>query len=349
MTVSHIGWKRRHVIAGGMAAILVSRTARAMTDYEHTLYEAAKKEGELTWYTAQILGETAQRVITAFNAIYPGIKVNLLRASGQVLYQRVMQEISMNALQGDVIGLSDTGGQQTELKDAGHLMKYRPHRASEVYPMFQNADPDDFFHITTATLNIIVYNTKLVKPEDAPKAWSDLADPKWKGKLAIGHPGFSAMSTQWVAKMNALYGWGFMEKLAKNDTQVTRNINDTVTLVTAGERALGTAPAPAARPGAAKGNPIAVIYPSDGTMLAATSTGIAAVTKHPNAAKLMMEFLLGPECARVLVNDYGDSIRPDVPALNGQTMADVKLIVPTAEENRSMGTLIEPFRNLFGF
>lgn len=100
MTASRLAWNRRTVLAGGLATILGARTARAATEYEQTLYEAAKKEGELTWYTAQILGETAQRVITAFNAAYPGIKVNLLRASGQVLYQRVMQELQMNALQG---------------------------------------------------------------------------------------------------------------------------------------------------------------------------------------------------------------------------------------------------------
>ena len=228
-------------------------------------------------------------------------------------------------------------------------MKYRPRRAGEVYPMFQNADPDDFFHITAVNLNIIVYSTKLTKPEHVPKAWSYFADPKWKGKIAIGHPGFSAMSTQWVAKMKTLYGWEFLEKLAKNDTQVTRNINDTVTLVTAGERALGPAPAASARPGVAKGNRIGIVYPSDGTVLAATSSGIYAGTRHPDAARLLMEFLLGPECARVIVNDYGESPRPDVPALNGKTVSDVKLIAPTAVESRTMGELIEPFRTLFGF
>ncbi len=340
---------RRGALALSLASVLGARAARAMTDYEQTLYAAAKKEGELTWYTSQILGETAQRVIAAFNGVYPDLKVNLLRASGQVLYQRVMQEIGLNALQGDVISLSDTGGQQQELKEAGHFMKYRPHRASEVYPMFQNADPDDFYHVTTAALTVIVTNTKLVKPEDVPKSWLDLTDPKWKGKVAIGHPGFSSLATAWVAKMNALYGWSFMEKLAKNDTQVTRNINDTTTLVTAGERQLGTTPAPSARPGVAKGNPIGLVYPSDGALLAASPSGIAAVTKHPSGARLLMEFLLGPECAHVLVNDYGDSLRPDVVSLSGQSIADIKTISPTAAESRGMGDLVEPFRALFGF
>ena len=344
-------WPRRNLLLGGLAASMtgIARHGAAMTDYEKTLYEAARKEGEITWYTSQILGETAQRVVTAFNAVYPDVKVNLLRASGQVLYQRVMQEISMNALQADVVSLSDTGGQQEELKQAGQFVQYKPHRAPEVLRVFQNIDPDGFYHITVVAVTVIVYNTKLVKPEDVPKTWADLADPKWKGKVAIGHPGFSSLATAWVTKMNALYGWSFIEKLAKNDTQVTRNINDTTTLVTAGERALGVTPAPTARPGEAKGNPIAIVYPADGALLAASPSGIIKTAKHPNGAQLLMEFLLGPECARVIVADYGDSIRPDVPSLGGKSLSDFKTISPTADESRSMGTLVEPFRNLFGF
>ena len=342
---------RRTLLLGGLAAMLgqPGQSNAAMSDYEKTLYEAAKKDGEVTWYTSQILGETAQRMVTAFNALYPSVKVNLLRASGQVMYQRVMQEISMNALQADVVALSDTGGQQKELKQAGIFASYKPHRAPEALPAFQNADPDDFYHVTTVAATVIVYNTKLIKPEDAPRSWADLADPKWKGKVAIGHPGFSSLATAWVTKMNSLYGWGFMEKLAKNDTQVTRNINDTTTLVTAGERAIGVTPAPTARPGEAKGNPIAIIYPTDGALLAASPTGVVKASKHPNAARLLMEFLLSPECARVIVADFGDSIRPDVPPLSGRSLIEIKTITPSAEESRDMGNLVEPFRNLFGF
>jgi iron(III) transport system substrate-binding protein len=345
-------WSRRRTLLGGLAAATgFARAGKAaMSDYETDLYAKAKKEGEVTWYTAQILGETAQRVVTSFNAMYPGIKVNLLRASGQVLYQRVMQEISMDALQGDVIGLADGGGQQAELKEAGHFAQYKPRRASEVMPAFQNIDPDGYYHVTNANLAIIVYNKQLVKADEKPRTWRDLADPKWKGKAAMGHPGFSSMSTTWVVVMKRLYGWSYFEQLAKNDTQVTRNINDTTTLVTAGERALGCTPVPTARMGVKRGNPIGVIYPEDGSLLLVSPTGIAKNSKHPAAARLLMEFLLGPECAAVIVEDLGDSIRPEVEPPKGEPkLSDIKTIQATFEESKSMGSLVEPFRDLFGF
>jgi hypothetical protein len=63
-----------------------------------------------------------------------------------------------------------------------------------------------------------------------------------------------------------------------------------------------------------------------------------------------MEFLLGPTCARVIVEDLGDSIRPEIEPPKGEPrLSDIKTIAATFEESKNMGSLVEPFRNLFGF
>jgi iron(III) transport system substrate-binding protein len=41
-----------------------------------------------------------------------------------------------------------------------------------------------------ASLSPIGYNTNLVKPEDAPKSFADLLDPRWAGKMVKGHPAY---------------------------------------------------------------------------------------------------------------------------------------------------------------
>ena len=74
-----------------------------------------------------------------------------------------------------------------------------------------------------------------MKEADAPKNWTDLLDPKWKDKIALGHPGFSGYVGTWAVTLRKLYGWDFFEKLAKNNPQVGRSINDTVTMLNAGE------------------------------------------------------------------------------------------------------------------
>jgi len=92
----------------------------------------------------------------------------------------------------------------------------------------------------------ITYNNSLVAEKDAPKNWPDLLDPRWKDKVAIGHPAFSGYVGTWVVLMRKLYGWQYFEKLEKNKPQIGRSINDTVTMLNAKER--WWPPAPRRRP-----------------------------------------------------------------------------------------------------
>src|SRR5450755_3067492 len=78
--------RRRSFIAGGSAALLLgsglralAQSAPAMTPHEKELYDAARKEGELTWYTSHSDDITAQALGRSFEQLYPGLKVNVLR------------------------------------------------------------------------------------------------------------------------------------------------------------------------------------------------------------------------------------------------------------------------------
>ena len=78
---------RRDVLKTGgalaLGATLGSNTARArdMTAREKELYELARKEGEITWYTAHSNDTTAQALGRDFEAAFPGIKANVVRTT----------------------------------------------------------------------------------------------------------------------------------------------------------------------------------------------------------------------------------------------------------------------------
>src|SRR3546814_1271686 len=91
---------------------------------------------------------------------------------------------------------------------------------------------------------------------DLPTKWSDLTDPKWKDKITVGHPGFSGYVGTWVVMMRKLYGWEYFEKLEENNPQIGRSINDTVTMLNAGERAIGAGPSATTLISASRGNPL---------------------------------------------------------------------------------------------
>ncbi|MCC7348585.1 MAG: extracellular solute-binding protein, partial [Variibacter sp.] len=220
---------RRGLLKAGtaLAALGLSgaplRAQAQMSAREKELYEAAKKEGELTWYTAHSDDVTAQALGRAFEGLYPGIKAQVVRTTAQVAFQRVSQEVRAGAMQVDVLSSTDMG-HYVYLKDKKLLEQYVPQSTSKVLDIYKNFDPDGFSHVTSAGMIGMGFNTQKLKDEETPKNWPDLLDPKWKDKIALGHPGFSGYVGTWAVSLRKLYGWQFFEKLAKNNPQVGRSI-----------------------------------------------------------------------------------------------------------------------------
>jgi iron(III) transport system substrate-binding protein len=189
---------------------------------------------------------------------------------------------------------------------------------------------------------LLIHNPRKVAPADAPKAWRDLLDPRWKDQLSVGHPGFSGYVATWVVTMRKLYGWDYFEKFARNRPQIGRSGNDPVTVLNSGERAVGVGPLGTTLKSADRGNPLAVVYPSDGSLL--------ANAPHPNAARLFLEFLLDVEHARISVRDRWETLRPEVePTPGAIPFSTIKLIVPTVEDNvTGVPEVVERWRDTFG-
>src|SRR5204863_7147373 len=100
-----------------------------------------------------------------------------------------------------------------------------------------------------------------------------------------------------VLTMHNLYGWDFFGKLEKNRPQIGRSINDTVTALNAGERRVAAGADGSTLFSAARGNPLAISYPADGAVLIIAPSAVVKGTKHPNAAKLFMEYLNSVEAS----------------------------------------------------
>lgn len=213
---------RRGAMAGISASAAVALCATEAYAEIAAIEEAAHKEGSVTWYTAQMSGEAAEDMGRIFTRKYPGISVTVIRTTGQVAYQRVLQEIKNSTPQCDVFCSTDIS-HYPALKARGALAQYRPENAGELAPPFTGLGEEGFYVPATASLQIMVYNSKTVKPEDVPKNWTDLIDPKWKGRVAIAHPAFSGYFGQWVLAMRKLYGWEYLEKLAMQNPRIGRS------------------------------------------------------------------------------------------------------------------------------
>ncbi len=346
--------KLTHLPGLAVAAILTLALSvpafGAMEGWEKALYEKAKQEGEFTWYTSHYNSETAAAVCDGFMKKYPGIQCNFVRQTAQVTYQRFLQDQKAGLAVASLLGTTDMG-HWVRLKKTGALMPYKPNsRGKVVEVMRRHSDADGYYWITSAGLVVINYHSEMVSAAEAPKSWQDLLDPKWKGKVALGHPGFSGYVGTWTVMMRKLYGWDYFEQMEKNDPQIGRSINDTVTMINARERQVGAGPDATTLKSADKGNPIAVSYPKDGALLMVAPSGIPKNAPAPNSGKLLLEFLYSIENSEIQVKLRGLSLRPEVKQLPGQkSLAEIKTIRPTFEEIvNGIPEVKEDFRDTFG-
>jgi iron(III) transport system substrate-binding protein len=338
----------RGIRLAALATIAICLVVPALADTA-SLESDAKKEGELTWYVSQVNGETAEAAGNAFTALHPGVKVNVIRITTQVAYQRVKQELQHDSLVCDVLSTTDIA-QYKNLKKSKQIAKIAPSNAAGLSAPFQNFDADGYYYPTYAGEVVMAYNTSKVTAAQAPKNWPDLLDPTWKGKVALGDPGFSGYAGNWVVLMRKLYGWKYFETLKKTDPLITRSIIDTVTFLNSGERWIAVSPSASVLESIDKGNPLAVVYPTDGAVLMIAPSAVLAKAPHPNAARLFLDFLLSADYAKIAVKSRGESLRPDVPSLPGVTTVDqIKTIRATEEEAiEELPKVIEDWRDTFG-
>lgn len=334
------------VLAAGAPAL-----AQDLPDHEKALHEAAKREGEVTWYAGQLAAEPAEAVGRAFTARYPGVRANVVRSTSQVAFQRLSQDMRAGIAQCDVLSSTDYG-HATFLKRQGALMEYRPRNAEQLLEFVRKAgDPDGFFHVFYIGVHPIARHKAKVSAETAPQTWRDLLAPRWRNQMAVGHPSYSGAIGAWAVAMRKLYGWDYFVALEKNKPQIGRSSIDPVTALNAGERSIGIAvPTASTLLSIARGNPLELIYPKDGTVVVPSPSSIQKNAPHPNAAKLFMEFATGPEYFRVTREFYNESLRPDVPPPDGAVRLDsVPILVPTPEELESgVAEVKEQWRDTFG-
>ena len=156
---------RRSFVAAALAAAtpLPRRAFAQMSDNEKVLHEAARSEGELTWYSSHYTSEASERIGRAFTAKYSGVKVNVVRTTAQVAYQRLGQDIQSGVANCDVLGTTDIA-HCVSLKQRGLLLSYEPKNAEFIGPVFRNVDKDGQFHTTSATFVSLLYNTARSSP-----------------------------------------------------------------------------------------------------------------------------------------------------------------------------------------
>jgi iron(III) transport system substrate-binding protein len=290
------------------------------------LIEAAKKEGKVVLYSSMDL-PVGEKLGKAFETQYPGVAVQIERSGSERLFQRVAQEYASNIHAADVINSSDASHFIPWKKD-GWLAPFVSEDIAKYFPA-EYRDPDGMFATSRIWLSSIAYNSKLVKPEDAPKSFADLLDPKWAGKMVKAHPAYSGTIMTATFQMIRELGWEYFEKLSKQRVMQVQSSTDPPKKLSLGERAVmadgneyGVVLLKEA------GQPVEPVYPTEGTPTVSGPTGIFASAPHPNAAKLFQAWLHTRETQQFFIDFTAQySVHAQVQSKPGRRkISDIKLM-----------------------
>jgi len=248
--------------------------------------DAARKEGSLTLYTSNA-APTIQGLSADFEKRY-GVRVNVWRASSAKVLQRLTAEKKANRWDFDAVSVS---AQELEaLYREGLLQEVN---SSLHRDMLEGTVPA---HRGWAPqfINVFVqaYNTKAVKKEELPRRWTDLLEPRWKGRLGV-----EAKAGEWycslLKELGEKQGSELLRQIAARNGLSVRHGNSVLAnMVVSGEVPLALAVySHMIDEAKQQGAPVdwLALEPMIGR---SNGVGVSRKPPHPHAALLFYEYLL---------------------------------------------------------
>ena len=284
---------------------------------------AQAQEKRVTVYTAHI-SAIVDAMVPKFEK-ETGIKVDVVKLPSGDLVKRVRAE--MAAPKADVIW--SIGGDQLE-ENADLLQGYQPKEWDKIdaaYKISTNYLP------YTGVMYVFAVNKQMVKKDDYPKTWADLADPKWKGKVSSARADSSGSAFTQLAIVLQLYGWDMYGKLFNNfalsnsSGAVPRFVND-------GEALVGLTLEDNALQYVKAGGNVDIVYPSDGTAVPPDGIVLVKGARNADSGKAFIDWALSKPTQEYLVAEIGRrSVRTDVAASPAvPPLSAIKLIKLDSEQ-----------------
>ena len=294
------------ILSGQLSLFLPSLPAATLQE----IIEGAKKEGKVVFYTTLGVAHS-QPLLNAFQKKHPYIQPELLRLGPESLHNKVLTEAKAGRHVFDV--------QSTNVVQMGLLIRdgfVMPYMARERDGIASGLkDSNGYWTAINLRPWVLAYNTKLVATNAAPKDWWDLHDPKWKRAI-----GMEADETEWYAALSDYWGKDkaqkFMRGLAAQNPWRRSGHNLVTQLTSAGEFPLSIALANRVEEMKGQGAPIDWVDTTDPVVLGASVIALSSRANHPNAGRLLIEYILSREGQMILRKFDRIPANKDIPPLS---------------------------------
>lgn len=265
--------------------------------------------GKLIIYTS-MFPDIIEAVKPELKKAFPNLDVQWFQAGSEKVMTKLAGEIEAKKIQADVLMVSDPGYYIT-LKEKNLLLKFDAPNRKFVGEKYK--DKEGYWTGVRLSYMLMAYNTNKVKPEEAPKAFKDLTDPKWKDKLAMANPLLSGSILTVAADLSQRYGWDYFKALKANSIKIEGGNTAVQNKLITGEYYVGIIGEENILKMAAKGEPLKVAYATDGAVILPSPIAIFASTQNPEAAKAVTDWWLSKEGQQAIVTKgWMHSVRDDV-------------------------------------
>ena len=283
------------------AAANTTAPAAETTAPEQSLIDAAKAEGELVVY-----GSCEEDYLVAacahFEELY-GIKVQPQRLSTGEVQAKIEEE---NGNPSADVWFGGTTDPYNVVAGEGLLEAYEAENASHLLGS-QYRDPDGYWYgIYKGILGFMVNKDELERMNlEAPADWQDLLKPEYKGLIWLSNYNTAGTAKLVINTMIQKYGHDegiqYLVDLDKNIQVYTKSGSGPSKNVGTGECVIGIG---FLHDGITQivdngYENVQLVIPSSGTSFEIGATAIFKGAKHPNAAKLWVEYALSPECVEL--------------------------------------------------
>ena len=277
------------------------------------LIDAAKKEGAVTFYTAEVTPVYLAQV-KAFNRQFPEIKVEVVRQGSAQLDTQLKAEVQAGKFNGDVVSTVGDDLMEVYRSKLKILADYKP-PAADKYSA--NDTTNGQWYPISAIVNGFAYNAAIIKEADAPKSWADFLSPAYNGRRGYPLPNSTCfMTAVWftgqVLGIEAGKDYqSYWKALAATKPALYSSSPEMVPPLAQGQNMVSYMIDSLVQPG----QQVKFVYPTDGAASCWHSTQVAAKAPHPNAARLFLNYLLSREAQAINVKDLNTfSFRIDMPA-----------------------------------